>query len=254
MTVREVNSRIGRHLRSPENKAPRFFMLIGGFQKLTLTDYPDSLAAIVFTQGCNLKCPYCYNHALNKQKKVSEFTEESVIDFLAKRKGKLDALVITGGEPTLHPGLEGFIKKVKGMGYLIKLDTNGTSPDAVKRLSDNDMFDYIAMDLKGPSRKYNKVAGVDVDFDKIRRTIDLIMNSGKGYEFRTTMVPGLLEKKDVPDMGQEIKGAKKWFLQKFVSNIDLIDNTFKGKKTFTDKEMNEFVQAGSKYAKECSWR
>lgn len=232
-------------------------MHIGGFQKLTLTDYPGNLAAIVFTQGCNLRCPYCYNHALispEEENEEEKFNEEDVIDFLRKRKGKLDALVLTGGEPILQRDLEEFVTKVKEMGYAVKLDTNGSFPEKIKQLLSKDVVDYVAMDFKGPSQKYGQVTGVDIDFDKIRISIDHIMNSGKPYEFRTTMVPELLTKEDIPQMGQVIAGARQWYLQKFVSEVDLIDNYYKNKKPFTDKEMDEFVDIGKKYVNNCLWR
>ncbi len=229
-------------------------MIIGGFQKVTLTDYPDNLAAIIFTQGCNLKCPYCYNHILNKQEEKPEFSKDEILDFLKKRRGKLDALVITGGEPTLHKDLEEFVKNVKNIGYLIKLDTNGTFPEVIERLCKENLIDYIAMDFKAPRDKYNRLTGIDIEFGKIKKTIKNIMDSGKDYEFRTTMVPDLLTKEDILGMGKEIRGAKKWYLQKFISNIDLIDNSFKEKKPFTDKDMDEFVDLGKEYVNSCYWR
>lgn len=223
---------------------------------MSLTDYPGQISAIIFTKGCNFRCPYCYNVSLNaiEAGEESDISETEVLEFLEKRKGKLDAVVITGGEPTLHSSLEGFIAKIKEKGYLVKLDTNGTNPEAIKRIWEKGLIDYIAIDLKGPENKYPQVTGVSVDMDKYKQAIDYVVKSHIPHEFRSTMVPALLNKDDVPLMGEMIRNADRWYLQKFVSNIDMIDNTFKDTPSFTDKEMAEMAEMGKKYVKECEYR
>jgi pyruvate formate lyase activating enzyme len=231
-------------------------MIIGGLQKMSLTDYPGQISAIVFTKGCNLRCPYCYNAGLNaiETGEESDISEKEVLDFLEKRKGKLDAVVITGGEPTLHSSLEGFMAKIKDKGYLVKLDTNGTNPEAIKGIWEKGLIDYIAIDLKGPADKYQQVAGVSIDIDKYKQAIDYVIKSRIPHEFRSTIVPALLSKSDISLMGEMIRGADRWYLQKFISNVDMIDNTLKNTPSFTDKEMEEMVEMGKNYVKECAHR
>lgn len=240
-------------------------MLIGGLQKLSLLDYPGHIAAIVFTQGCNFRCQFCYNPQLvvftpvqssvkGSQKDYSQMSKDSLFGFLKKRKGKLDSVVITGGEPLIHNDLPQFIAKIKKLDYLVKLDTNGTNLAMLQQLIDKKLIDYIAMDLKAPLEKYQEITGVRVSLNNIRKSIKIIMNSGGGYEFRTTMVPGLQTKKDIKAMGQLIKGAAKWYLQKFHSNTDLVNSNLKNQRPYTDKEMREFKGVAEKYVKQCEIR
>lgn len=231
-------------------------MRIGGIQKTSLTDYPGQIAAIVFTQGCNLKCPYCYNPALNAADQEKDLINtEEILEFFKKRKGKLDAAVVTGGEPTLQSSLRDFLRQLKDMGYLVKLDTNGTRPDIVIDLCEKELVDYVAMDVKAPPEKYERLAGVQVDIERLRQGISYVINSGFSHEFRTTMTPSLLDKQDIPRIGELIKGGDKWYLQKLLSfEVDLIDSNLKNTSAFTDREMEEMRAAGSEYVKECGWR
>jgi len=239
-------------------------MIIGGLEKLTLIDYPDHLAAIIFTQGCNFRCKFCYNPLLVwpqgtdgkniKEKGFSQISEKDLFLFLEKRFGKLEGVVITGGEPTLHPDLPSFIKKIKKMGYRVKLDTNGTSPDALQGLIDKKLIDYIAMDLKAPCEKYEKVVGVKVNCNNIEKSVKIIKKSNLPHEFRTTVVPGLLVKSDFTKMGKMIDGASQWYLQKFKSDVELVDHEFEGKRPYSNKEMEEFAQIGKKYVNICKFR
>ncbi|OGF41603.1 anaerobic ribonucleoside-triphosphate reductase activating protein [Candidatus Falkowbacteria bacterium RIFOXYC2_FULL_47_12] len=232
-------------------------MLIGGLQKLTLLDYPEHIAAIVFTQGCNFRCHYCYNPKLvvpeifSAQKNSPAYALESFFDFLDARRGKLDAVVITGGEPTLHHDLPQFIQKIKAKGFLVKLDTNGTNPAMLKKLLDKKLLDYIAMDIKAPLKSYAAVVGVAAPLEKLQKSIILIKKSGIPYEFRSTLLPSLHGRAAVAKMGQSIRGAEKWYLQKFKSNTALVNDTFKGKSAYTDKEMEELRLMGSRYVKQC---
>ena len=239
-------------------------MIIGGLEKLTLLDYPDHLAAIIFTGGCNFRCHFCYNPLLvlpregrdkkNKEKGFSPISTENLFLFLKERFGRLEGVVITGGEPTLHPDPPSFIKEIKDMGYLIKLDTNGTNPEMLQKLIAAGLLDYLAMDLKAPFSKYEDAVGVKVDCNNLRKSVKIIMASGLPYEFRTTVVPGLLEKKDFSEMGEIIKGASKWYLQKFKSDTDLVDKNYQAQQAYSDKEMSEFAEIGKNYVSLCEVR
>lgn len=240
-------------------------MIIGGLEKLTLLDYPDYLAAIIFTQGCNFRCHFCYNPMLvlpqtgkdveiEKEKGFSPLSTEDLFLFLRERYGRLEGVVITGGEPTIHPDLPEFIKQIKEIGYLVKLDSNGTNPEMLDELIKAKLVDYIAMDLKAPLLKYEKTVNVKLDWENIKKSVKIIIESGLPYEFRTTVVPGLLEKNDFEEMGQMIKGAKKWYLQTFKSDTDLVNQEYYQKKAYTKKEMAEFVEIGRKYVDLCELR
>lgn len=211
-------------------------MKIGGLQKLSLIDYPGKICAIVFTQGCNFRCPYCHNPELvDPNRYGAVFSEAEVISFLEKRKGKLDALSITGGEPTLQPDLEKFIETVKDLGFLVKVDTNGSNPDVIERLASSQMVDFWAMDVKGPLNKYNRIAGVSVDAEKIRRSISLIIASGVEHEFRTTVVRSMLDREDLLEIAKLVKGAGSFVLQGFVP-VKTLDEDFLMETTYTSEE------------------
>ncbi|MFZ4632540.1 MAG: anaerobic ribonucleoside-triphosphate reductase activating protein [Patescibacteria group bacterium] len=240
-------------------------MIIGGLEKLTLLDYPDHLAAIIFTQGCNFRCHFCYNPMLvlprkgedlkiKKEKGFSPLSTEDLFLFLKERFGRLEGVVITGGEPTMHPDLPSFIKKIKDIGYLVKLDTNGTNPQMVTELIKEKLIDYIAMDLKAPLDKYEETTGVKLDYNNIKKSVKIITKSGLPYEFRTTVVPGLLVYDDFDKMGELIKGADKWYLQNFKSDTDLVDEKYKQQKGYTAKDMKEFAEIGKKYVNICEVR
>jgi len=237
-------------------------MFIGGLQKFSLLDYPGFLSAIVFTQGCNLHCQFCYNPMLvwpkvSKSKQKGHhplIKEDDLFIFLRLRIGKLDAVVITGGEPTMQDDLPDFIAKIKKLGYLVKLDTNGTNPKMIKKLIDKKLIDYIAMDIKAPKDKYNKIVGVPVDFNKIKKSVKIIIESGLPHEFRTTMVPGLLDKDDIVAIAKTIKGASKWYLQQFRTDTDLINKRLKRIKPYSREALEEMCEIGGKYVKECKAR
>ena len=243
-------------------------MLIGGLEKLTLLDYPDNLAAIVFTQGCNFRCHFCYNPMLvlprtsevtagdekDKEKDYPLIQEDDLFLFLESRRGKIDGVVITGGEPTLHPDLPEFIQKIKDLGLLVKLDSNGTNPEMLTRLISDKLIDYIAMDIKAPWEKYATVVGVAVNLENLQKSVKMIMTSGLPYEFRTTLVPGLHERDDIAKMGVAIKGANRWYLQKFKPDVGLVDSSFEGKETFLDKDLEALALIGADFVKECRAR
>ena len=191
-------------------------MKIGGMQKVSLIDYPGRITAIVFTQGCNFRCPYCHNPELVDPAQYGPIlSEEEVISFLEKRRGKLDAVTVTGGEPTLQPDLDRFLQTIKGMGYLTKIDTNGSNPDVLERLIRGRLVDYLAMDVKGPLKKYERIANVKVKTAKIRKSIELIMASGIEHEFRTTVVRSQLDNEDLIATAELLKKGL-YVLQSFV--------------------------------------
>ncbi len=208
---------------------------LAGVQKTTFIDYPEKIACIVFTQGCNFRCGYCHNPELFENKEPV-LSVPAFFDFLNKRKGKLDGIVITGGEPTLHgKDLIEFIKEVKSLGFLVKLDTNGTHPEVLQELLNENLLDYIAMDIKAPLTKYKDITRVDIDTDIIKKSIDMIMNSGVDHEFRTTIVKSQLSVEDLRQIGELIRGAKKYYMQKFLAT-KILDESLMNESSYTDEE------------------
>lgn len=216
-------------------------MVIASFQKFTLVDYPGKIAATVFTVGCNFRCSFCHNPelVLGSQFAVhSNNNEKEFFKFLKSRKGKLDAVCITGGEPTMQKDLIEFIVKVKKMGFLVKLDTNGMRPDVLKKALDMKIIDYVAMDIKNSLKNYEKTVCAKVDLDRIKMSVELIRNSKIDYDFRTTVVPGIHHEKDFEDIALWIGGAKRYFLQRFrdMKTLDAgLKNRIKGKKLDLEK-------------------
>lgn len=188
-------------------------MNIAGFQKSSFVDYPGIISCVVFTPGCNMKCGYCHNkHILGRNAPMVDVLE--VMGYLNKRKGMLKGVVVSGGEPTLQPDLEGFVAKLKEMGYKVKLDTNGTNPAVVKALLEKDYIDYVAMDVKANLEKYPLVAGCGIDTERITETVKLLKESGISHEFRTTFCP-LLTKEDILDISKNIVGDSDYYLQQY---------------------------------------
>lgn len=215
--------------------------MIGGFQKSSLIEYPEKISAIVFTQGCNFRCPYCHNPELIKGKREKEKGKsDEIMEFLKTRIGKLDAVVISGGEPTLHKDLPEFIRQIKEMGFLVKLDTNGSNPEMLQALIDEKLVDYVAMDIKAPIEKYSEVVCAQVNTNNILKSIELIMNSKIDYEFRTTVVKSQLSPTDFEKIGKMIKGAEKYYLQRFVPTKAL-NESFLNEETYCDKEFAEII-------------
>lgn len=225
-------------------------MQIGGVQKTSLLDFPEKLSAIVFTQGCNFRCGYCHNPELIVMKNPA-WTVPDFFKFLNTRRGKLDGVVITGGEPCLQPGLLDFVKEIKKSGFLVKLDTNGTFPEKIREVLP--YLDYIAMDIKAPVEKYPLVTNSKINPEKITQSIDLIMNCGIDYEFRTTVVKSQLAYEDFENIGKLIYGAKRYYLQKFIPSKTL-DDKMMCEKTYTDEEFKEIIEILKPCIKEVSVR
>lgn len=193
-------------------------MNIAGFQKLTLIDYPGKLATTVFTVGCSFRCPFCHNPELVERGtwNVEQSSQEkNFFKFLKTRIGKLDGVCITGGEPTIQPDIIEFIKKVKKLGYKIKLDTNGTRPDVLRKIIGEKLVDFIAMDIKNHPGKYDRTTATKGDIERIKLSVELIRHSGIDYEFRTTVVPGLHIEEDFKKIAEWLKGSKSYWLQKY---------------------------------------
>lgn len=231
-------------------------MHIKGLQKLTLLDYPEKLAATVFTGGCNLRCPFCHNASLVLEN-IAEIDESEVLSFLKKRQGILEGVCITGGEPLLQRDLEDFIIKVKALGYSVKLDTNGSLPDKLSALLSKNLVDYVAMDIKNSPEKYFSTCGIKAQnplefYSPFKKSIEIIKNSGVKYEFRTTVVSELHTLSDIEKIGAEIRGAAAWHLQCFKDSGDLI---LKDAFTAPEKEtLLKMQQIAGKFAVKCDIR
>ncbi|MDD3032543.1 MAG: anaerobic ribonucleoside-triphosphate reductase activating protein [Candidatus Pacebacteria bacterium] len=219
-------------------------MKIGGLQKTTLLDYPGEIACVVFLTGCNFRCPFCYSKELVEEDLdlLELVREEEFFSFLKKRKGQLGACVICGGEPTLNKDLLDFSKKIKELGFKVKLDTNGSNPEMIEKLIKEKVLDYIAMDIKAPFDKYEKATKVKVDISKIKKSIELIKNSGIDYEFRTTIVPTIHELKDIYEMVNQIAPAQKYFLQIFRKDKELLSHELDDVLPFDEKEIKKIIE------------
>ena len=198
-------------------------MKIGGLQKLTLIDFPGRLAATVFLTGCDFRCPFCYSAELVLPERIKEqpkITQKEFLEFLKNRKGLLEGVVICGGEPTISKGILQFVRKIRKLGYLVKLDTNGSNPVVLKDLIDKKLIDYVAMDIKAPKEKYAKTVGMTERWNKIivkriNESINILKESAVDFEFRTTVVPNLHKKEDILKIVHWIKPAPRYFLQNF---------------------------------------
>ena len=199
-------------------------MVIQGLQKLTLLDYPGQVACTIFTAGCNFRCPFCHNASLvidTYKNKV--ITEEEIFSFLKKRQGILDGVCVTGGEPLIQAGIEDFLGKIKSLGFRVKLDTNGSFPDKLKKIVEAGLVDYVAMDIKNSPENYGKTIGIEgYDIKNIKSSIEYLMSGVISYEFRTTVVRQFHQRADFESIGQWIKGADQYFLQQCIDSGDLI--------------------------------
>ena len=228
-------------------------MKIGGFQKTSLLDYPDTLSAIIWTVDCNFRCPFCYNKNL-VDGTVELIPEEEILSFLKKRKGLLEGLVISGGEPLMQKDIEGFCSRVKKLGYLIKVDTNGSFPEKLQELVDKKLVDYVAMDVKAPKEKYDKLSGVKTDIKKIAESIEIIQNSGLDYEFKTTYAPELLTKEDIISIGKWLDGSKKFYLQQFKNEMPLISSKLGSVSPYSKEEFFSTLEKVKSFFENCDVR
>ena len=221
-------------------------MKIQGLQKLTLLHFPEHVACTIFTPGCNFRCPFCHNASLVVHiPKESEVTEDAFFTFLERRKGILDGVCVTGGEPLLQPEIETFIGRIKALGYAVKLDTNGSFPEKLKTLVEKGLVDYVAMDIKNSLETYAITSGVDaLDIEKIQESVSYLKENHVPYEFRTTVTRNFHSKEEFERIGQWLTGTEKYFLQNFVDSGDLINGRIKG---CSEEEMKEFLSVVQKY-------
>ena len=221
---------------------------IAGLQKMTLLDYPGKVAAVIFTSGCNFKCPYCHNRDLVFVPDNYEFYQpEEVLSYLEKRKGILDGVCISGGEPLIQENLEEFISEIKRLGYLIKLDTNGYRPKRLKQICETGMIDYVAMDVKNSPEKYAQTVGLNNEvfkLENIRESAEYLMTSGIEYEFRTTVVKELHEKEDLLAIARWIQGAEHYYLQAYSDGPNVIQQGFHA---YDNEEMKQLCEAVREY-------
>lgn len=215
---------------------------IKGVQKTSMIDYPGNIVATVFLSRCNFRCPFCHNPELVFDEVKDDVDVEEFLLYLESKKGWLDGICITGGEPTLHPGLKGFMRKVKQLGMKIKLDTNGTAPEIMKELIEEGLVDYIAMDIKASLENYEKVVNAAVDKDKIMQSIKLLKLGKVDYEFRTTAVPELFDNEEAHSIGKMVKGAKKYSLQQFRNSDKVLDKLYQDKEPYLAPELQRFAK------------
>ena len=221
-------------------------MVIHGFQKLTLLDYPGKVACTLFSGGCNFRCPFCQNGNLVQHPEWEPvIPEEEIFAVLEKRRGVLDGVCVTGGEPTLDPDLERFVTKIKELGYLVKLDTNGYRPEILKKLVEEKKIDYVAMDIKNAPSRYGETAGVKkIDVMRINESVEFLKSGVVDYEFRTTVVREFHQRSDFESIGKWIRGAKNYYLQQFVDSGDLLQQGLRG---YNKDIMNQALEIVRQY-------
>ena len=225
-------------------------MLISGLQKLTLLDYPGKVACTLFTSGCNFRCPFCHNASLVLPELAGQcdgaISEDELLLFLRKRQGVLDGVAITGGEPLLHKDLPSFLEKVRALGFMIKLDTNGTFPERLMDVVSAGLVDRVAMDIKNSPELYAKTVGLDtLDLGAIERSKDFLLGGTVDYEFRTTVVRGLHTRESIVGAAQWIAGAKEYYLQQFKDSGHII--AIDGLSAYDEKEMHSLADAAAQY-------
>lgn len=219
-------------------------MNIQGYQKLTLLDFPGKVACTVFTGGCNLRCPFCHNASLVNSPNEYSNAEGEVLEYLTKRTGLLDGVCITGGEPLLQPGLADFASKVKEMGFLVKLDTNGSMPDRLREIVSAGLIDYIAMDVKSSPAGYAAAVGVDIDPAVFIESMEFIKSCGVPHEFRTTAVKGIHTVEDIEEAARSVGEGEAYFIQRYVDSGNILGG---GCSAFSEEESLELLAHARKY-------
>jgi pyruvate formate lyase activating enzyme len=227
-------------------------MEFANIQKTSLIDYPGEVASTLFTLGCNMRCPFCHNSSLVIPEEFphQRVSPEQALSDLSRRKKYVGAVVVTGGEPTIHPELPSFISSLKENGMKVKLDTNGTSPEMLSELYSSELLDYVAMDVKSSLDSYGEASGSEADVSSIKESAELVRNSGVAYEFRTTVVPGLHDLVKVEAIGKWLKGSSLYIVQGFSPKGGTIDSSFSVKKPFEDAELKALADAARPYFEE----
>lgn len=228
---------------------------IGGFQKVSLVDFPDRIASVVFLNGCYFRCGFCFNPNLVQPEEREEISSETVFSYLRKRRGLLDGVVVTGGEPVLQSALPELLRSIRDLGYEIKLDTSGYFPERIRPLIDEGLVDYIAMDIKGSPEQYSRITAVPVEMDRIRESIRMLMNAGIAYEFRSTLVRDVQAPEDILAMAKMIEGAEKFCLQTFRTDTPLLNPAWKEYSPYdTETLKREIVSRVEAYVQRCEVR
>ena len=215
-------------------------MQFNGFQKTSLIEWPGKIVSIVWVAGCNFRCPFCYNRDLVlKNTDLKIFEESKILEYLEENKNLIDGLMITGGEPTLQPELADFLAKVHQLELKVGIESNATHPEIIENLLKNKLVDYLAVDIKAPLEKdkYKKLTGVEIDVEKIKKSIKLIKDSDIEYEFRTTIIPNLLNKKDILEISQTLKGAQRYVIQQFIPQETMINHDLVEIKPYSKEEL-----------------
>lgn len=230
-------------------------MDIKGLQKVSLVDFPGGICSTLFVGGCNLRCSYCYNKdlVLNPQN-VPTISTGEILNYLKQKSSFLDAACISGGEPTLQEDLLDFLAEIKKLGLKVKLDTNGTKPEVISRLLQEDLLDYVALDLKAPFTKYTSISGSAVDPAKLKETIALLKNSSVEHEFRTTVIPELLKDEDIFNIAAEIAGCRRYVLQQFHPRSTMIDPSLHSLKPYSREKIGEIARLCQKYVQSVQLR
>lgn len=226
-------------------------MVFGGLTKLTLLDYPQKVACTVFAAGCNFRCPFCHNAGMVLGRDIQLLQEDDILEFLKKRRNVLEGMCLSGGEPLLQQGTEAFLRKVKDLGYAVKLDTNGSFPDKLQALAENKLVDYVAMDVKNSKILYNATAGVNVDIAAVEKSVEFLKLNVVDYEFRTTVTGNFHTAGQMEELGKWLAGAKRLYLQKFENSGDLLDGSTYG---CDDGTMRKYKNILRKYIKETHLR
>ncbi len=228
-------------------------MTFAGFQKLTLLDFPGVVACTLFTQGCNFRCPFCHNASLVMGSgEMASYGEEEILTFLQKRQGILEGVCITGGEPLMHPGLGDFLRRVKALGYRVKLDTNGSYPDRLQALASKGLLDYVAMDVKNRAEKYSLTAGGEgMDLTAVEASMDFLLAGSLPYEFRTTVARELHTVEDIESIARRIAGAEGYFIQNFKDSGSILAGPLS---PVDEDTLAQMCEAGGRYTKICKSR
>lgn len=221
-------------------------MHIEAIQKLTLLDYPEKTAATLFTHGCNFRCPFCHNAGLVVRPSEQSVSEEELFSFLEKRKKMLDGICITGGEPLLQNDIADFIRKIRALGYAVKLDTNGSFPEKLKALIDEGLLDYVAVDIKNSPEKYEATAGAKNILEKVKKAVDILKEGKVDYEFRTTVTGNLHTVDDMRSIGRWLTGTKRYFIQPFKDSGDIVAGSLSAPAFTCEKEHAEALLAAVK--------
>lgn len=219
-------------------------MIIDGFEKLTLLDYPENIACIIFTRGCNLRCPFCHNSSiLEFNNEEAKFSENEIFDYLEKRKNILDGVCITGGEPLLQPDIKEFIKKIKNLNLKVKLDTNGTNYSKLKELIEENLLDYVAMDIKNVYEKYPITTGIkNVDTESVKKSIALLKKSKIEYEFRTTIVKNYHTFEDIENLCKLVGKDSDYYIQNFINSDNVLEKSLESFSNEDLEKLKKFIE------------